>query len=506
MRSFQGQNYKWWAFLALALGLFTSVAYQGSVIVALPSIADDFGTDLPTTQWVLIGYTLIVSAFLLPMSRVADMVGRKPIYLAGFTIFMIGSGVAGASQGIIVMIIATMFQGLGAAMTQGTSMAMVIATFPVAERGRAIGLQLSVVGAGGIVGPTLGGFIISSIDWRWAFYGNMLLASTAVLAALVVLDAGRTGREAGDHGRFDWLGAILSSGALVTFLMGMTWGPKFGWIHPGIVSAIVAFAGLLVAFVWWELRYPAPMMDVRLFKRKLFSLGVMASYLSFIGMTAVRFLMPFYLQNVLGFSPSKIGLIILPSAAMMVFMGPISGRLSDRFGWRWFTLNGMVAAIAGLLVLATLTPQSTLAPVMVGMVLQSFGMGMFSPPNNSSILSAVEPSKFGVISGFLNLVRNAGSLTSVAMATAIVTATMGSMGYMPSLSEISVDGVQGLLEAFTAGQRSAYLALAGLLLGAFAASAFRGTSLTTIASDPEEGGDGNETFSVTSSRTGANQS
>ena len=240
MRSFQGQNYKWWAFLALAIGLFASVAYQGAVIVALPSIADDFGTDLPTAQWVLIGYALIISAFLLPMGRVADMVGRKPIYLAGFTLFMMGSGIAGASPSVLVLILATMFQGLGAAMTQGTSMAMVIATFPVAERGRALGLQLSVVGAGGIVGPALGGLIIGALDWRWAFYGSMLLASAAVLAALVVVEGGRTGREAGDQGSFDWLGAVLSTGALVSFLLGMTWGPKFGWTNPGIVSMLGA--------------------------------------------------------------------------------------------------------------------------------------------------------------------------------------------------------------------------------------------------------------------------
>ena len=153
--------------MALAIGLFTSVAYQGSIVVALPSIVDEFGTDLPTTQWVLIGYALTISAFLLPMGRVTDMVGRKPIYLLGFSLFVIGAAVAGASPIITVLILATVFQGLGAAMTQGTSMAMIIATFPAAERGKALGLQMSVVGAGGIAGPALGGVLIGALDWRW---------------------------------------------------------------------------------------------------------------------------------------------------------------------------------------------------------------------------------------------------------------------------------------------------------------------------------------------------
>ena len=477
MRSFSGQNYKWWAFLALAIGLFSSVAYQGSIVVALPSIVDEFGTDLPTTQWVLIGYALTISAFLLPMGRVADMVGRKRIYLLGFTLFVVGAGVAGASQSILALIFATMFQGLGAAMTQGTSMAMIIATFPVAERGKAIGLQMSVVGAGGIAGPALGGFIVGAYGWRWAFYGNMLLAAVAVLAALVVVNSSRTGQETGDQGGFDWLGAVLSTGALVSFLMGMTWGPRVGWMHPGIASALVVATSLLVAFVWWELRCPSPMMDVRLFKRRLFSLGVVASYLSFVSSNSTRFLMPFYLQAVLGFSPGKVGLTLMPAATMMLIAGPLSGRLSDRFGVRLFTIGGMAASMFGLILLSMLKPSSAFPLVMAGLMMQSFGMGTFFPPNNSSIFSAVEQSKYGVISGFLSLVRNAGNLTSIAVTTAIVTATMGSLGFIPSLAEVSTDSDAGLIAAFTSGLSLAYRIMVGFAFVAMVASFFRGQAI-----------------------------
>ena len=463
--------------MALAIGLFTSVAYQGSIVVALPSIVDEFGTDLPTTQWVLIGYALTISAFLLPMGRVTDMVGRKPIYLLGFSLFVIGAAVAGASPIITVLILATVFQGLGAAMTQGTSMAMIIATFPAAERGKALGLQMSVVGAGGIAGPALGGVLIGALDWRWVFYGNMLLATVAVLAALVVIDSSRSGQGSADRRSFDWLGAVLSTGALVSFLMGMTWGPRVGWTHPGIASALGIFASLLLAFVWWELRCPTPMMDLRLFKRRLFSLGVMASYLSFVGSNAARFLMPFYLQAVLGFSPGKVGLTLMPAAAMMLVAGPLAGRLSDRFGARLFTIGGMAASMLGLILLSTLTPSSTFLWAIAGLMMQSFGMGIFFPPNNSSILSAVEPSKYGVISGFLQLVRNAGTLTSIAMGTAIVTATMASLGYDPSLAEVSADSDPGLIVAFTSGLSLAYRTMVALVFVAMAASFFKGDSI-----------------------------
>ena len=282
----------------------------------------------------------------------------------------------------------------------------------------------------------------------------------------------------------------------------LTWGPRAGWTHPGILSALGVSAGLLWAFVWWELRCPTPIMDVRLFKRKVFSMGVTASYLSFVGSSSVRFLMPFYLQAVLGFSPGKVGLIIVPAAAMMIVTGPVSGRLSDRFGWRWFTMGGLVASVVGVLLLSALTPHSSLGLVIAGMVIQSFGLGMFYAPNNSSILSAVEPSKYGVISGFLNLVRNAGNLTRVAVATALVTATMGSMGYLPSLAAVTAEGDPGVLDAFTSGLRSAYLVLAAVLVVGLAASAFKGAPLANGGPSVGEGSPRRRAVGVSQAQTG----
>ena len=187
--------------------------------------------------------------------------------------------------------------------------------------------------------------------------------------------------------------------------------------------------------------------------------------------------MPFYLQAVLGFSPGKVGLTLMPAAAMMLVAGPLAGRLSDRFGARLFTIGGMAASMLGLILLSTLTPSSTFLWAIAGLMMQSFGMGIFFPPNNSSILSAVEPSKYGVISGFLQLVRNAGTLTSIAMGTAIVTATMASLGYDPSLAEVSADSDPGLIVAFTSGLSLAYRTMVALVFVAMAASFFKGDSI-----------------------------
>ena len=447
---------------------------MGSVAVALPSISNHFETALPTTQWVLIGYTLTISALLLPMGRLADIAGRKRVYLVGFAIFVVAACVAGLAPNMTSLIAIRILQGAGAAMTQGTSMAMIVASFPPAERGKALGLQMSIVGAGGVAGPAIGGFVVQFLGWQWVFFGTAVMAMVAIIAAMVLIDSTRVGQTRGTKIRYDWIGAALSTGALIAFLNGMTWAPSLGYGQPLVLAAFAGAATLLVAFVAQELRSSSPMMDIRLFKRRLFALGVLASYLNFLGMQSVRFLMPFYLQAVLGLSPGQVGLMIIPGAVGMIITGPLSGRFSDRFGWRWFTMGGLLVSAGGLLILSTVQPNSPFWIAMAGMVMQSTGIGIFNAPNNSSILSAVEPSKFGVISGFLNLVRNSGNLCSIAIATAIVTATMGSLGYEPTLAGVTPEGNEGLLTAFTSGLRVAYSMMAVVVLAGVVASAFKG--------------------------------
>ncbi len=468
------ENYRYWVFAALAIGLFASVSDHGSVGVALPTIAEHFNTDLPTSQWVVIGYALTISAFLLPMGRLADIVGRKKIYLLG-TLILISMGIAaGFCPNIGALIAAKLVQGIGSAMTQGTSMAMLIASFPDQERGRALGLQMSVVGAGNVAGPAVGGILVGELGWEWVFFATSIMALIGLVAAFFLIDSERADEGGAGGRKFDWPGAALSTAALITFLQSLTWASTLGFDNTAIIISFVIFAALLTAFVLWELRTPAPMMDMRLFKRKLFSLGVGANYIGFIGMSSVRFLMPFYLQAVLGLPPSQVGLIIVPGAVCMIIVGPLSGRLSDKFGWRWFTMGGLTISALGLFTLSTLRPDSHFTLAMAGMIMQSAGIGMFYAPNNSSILSAVEPTKYGVISGFLNLVRNAGNLSGIALGTVMATTTMAILGYEPTLTSVSSGGGDALLAAFTSGLRVTYIAMGVIVLTGVLASAFRG--------------------------------
>ena len=485
-------GYKWWVFAALAIGMFSNVSDHGSVIVALPTIADHFLTDLPTVQWVVIGYALSISAFLMPMGRLGDIVGAKRVYLGGLAVFVAGSVLAGLSINVWMLIGAKIFQGVGAGMTQGTGMAMILSAFSDEERGKALGMQMSMVGAGGVAGPAMGGFIVALFGWQWVFGVNALLGAIALVSAAVVVQEGR-GPVGGRTNDFDWLGAVLSTGALLALLVGMTLGPTLGWMSPSVGLMALAFVILLGGFVWWELRTPSPMLDVRLFTRKLFALGVLAGTLSFLANQPTRFLIPFYLQGVLGFDPSRVGLIIVPGFAIVAFVGPLSGWLSDRYGWRPFNVGGLAASAVGLFLLALLRTDSSVWLVLAGLMFQSTGMGMFYGPNNSSIMSAVEKSRYGVVAGFLNLVRNSSNVASIAMGTAVVTAFMAAGGYAPSLSGVTAESDLGLLQSFTTGFNVYLLMMTGLLVAGMVASMFKGKAIeqpgpeTQVESDGRSG-------------------
>ncbi len=442
---------------------------HGSVNVALPTIAGHFGSDFATVQWVTIGYALTISALLLPMGRLSDLIGPKKVYIIGSLVFVLGAAVAGSSSNLTILIAARIFQGCGAAMTQGTGMAIVIAAFPANERGKAIGLIMTMVGTGAIAGPAVGGFLVDAMGWRSVLLVNVPMVLLGVAASMAILVDSRDAQTAQER-KFDWLGAALSTGAMLTLLLALTNGHKSGWTSPTILVAIASAVIMLATFIWWELRITAPLLDLRLFQRKVFSLGVSAHFMLFLGSSAAMFLTPFYLQQVLGFTPRESGLILVPNAVCMAVLGPLSGHFSDRYGWRRFTVGGLVLSTTALFLLSRLTESSSLAQVMPALMLQSAGMGIFYSPSSSSILSAVERERYGVLVGFLNLIRNGANVTSVAMAAAIVTASMGSMGYEPSLDAVRGGGGAGVGFAFTVGLRYAYLTMMGLLLAAMALS------------------------------------
>ena len=450
-------------FSTIAIGTFLSVVDHGSVLVALPSIERHFGTDLPTVQWIVVGYALAISVLILPMGRLGDLIGRKKVYIGGMVIFVIAAALAGASPNLGSLIATKIFQGVGSAMVQSAGIAMVISSFPGSERGKALGTHLSVVGAGAIAGPAIGGLLVSAFDWRSVFFANVPIGVFTIVVSMLVLPLAKPDppAEGAIRQRFDWGGAILSGLALLGFLLVVGNGDRLGWTSGAIFSGAVATVVSGVLFVWWELRFPTPILDMRLFKKKLVSFGVAAGWFSFLGSSASRFMMPFYLQRVLELPPREVGLLLIPPAMCMVVLGPISGRLSDQFGWRVLTVGGLTNSMVAWVIMAiSLTAFSPKLLIIILLIAQSTGTALFNSPNNSSILSAVDRAQYGVVSALTQLVRNSANVTSIAIATTVVVATMGAKGVEPSLDSVSPD----VADAFVAGLKWAFWMLAGVLL------------------------------------------
>jgi EmrB/QacA subfamily drug resistance transporter len=417
------------------------------------------------------------------MGRLSDILGRKRIYLTGFAIFAVGALLAALSLSFTTLILSRILMGVGAAMTQGSSMAIMVSAFPSNERGKALGLQMSAVGTGAVAGPALGGVIVSAFGWTGIFFATSILGLISVTAVTLTLQPDR--KEKGQlRPPFDWLGALFSAGFLVLFLLSMTNGPKIGWNSPYVIGPFAGAVLLLGLFVWWELRAETPMLEMRYFKNNIFTIGVILRFVMFTGMSSVRYLLPFYFQSILGHSPRSFGLIAIPAALCTIVVSPLAGQLSDRYGRKKFTIWGLIVAAIGLLLLATVSVESSLLFVVGAWVVQRIGHGTFTAPNNASVLSVVEKEKFGVAASFLNMLRNAGNVTGTALATAIVTSVMVSRGLPPTLGSASGGAAAEaqVAEAFTTGMRIAYvvpviLIILGLLLHLFEKPQTKTTSI-----------------------------
>ena len=349
-------------------------------------------------------------------------------------------------------------------MSQSTSMAIVISTFPEKKRGKILGIQLSIVGLGGVIGPVIAGILIGIWGWQSIFWLTTLLATFAVFSAIKFINPTNISLNQENVKRFDWLGSILSIFILTSLIIFLTSIANNNGISIITTIEILFFISCLIIFIIWESKYKYPLLDLNLFKINIFAIGILSGYICFLGMSSLRFLLPFYLQIVLGYKPSIIGLIFVPSALCMAIAGPIGGRLSDKLGYRYFTSGGLLLSSIGLFILSNLSLNSSLYLIIPAMIIQTIGIGMFQPANNSSVLSVIKSQNYGVISGFLNLIRNTGNVSSVAISTIIVTSTMAIMGFEPNLSALNSESGIEILKSFTNGVNISYKIFAIIVL------------------------------------------
>ena len=296
-------------FAALAPGLFGTMADESGINQALPRIAEHFDAPIPEVQWVVLAYILTIGALIIPLGRLADMVGRRRIYLLGAAVFAIGALAAGSAPGLLSLVGLKVVQGVGAAMIHATGMAILTSAFPPRERGKAVGLFMLVGGAGGIFGPLVGGSVLSWLGWRWMVYMGVPFGLLSLVAGLVLM-RGLVEERPSAGEPFDWLGAGLSSAGIVVFLLVMSNGNNWGWTSLTTLAGLLGAAIFVTGFVLWQRRARFPMLPGDILASPLFTRGLALTFLIILGNVPVFLLMPFYLQDVQGRSPAVAGMVL----------------------------------------------------------------------------------------------------------------------------------------------------------------------------------------------------
>jgi len=463
----RGSKTRWLVFAALAPGLLGVTSDEAGLTVALPRIADQFNATIPEVQWVVLAYILTIGSLMIPIGKVADMVGHRRLYLIGAGIFAIGALAAGSAPGLLSLAGLKAFQGLGAAAIQATSMAIITTAFPRHERGKAMGLFMLVGGAGFILGPLAGGSIISVLGWRWMVWLGVPFGMVALVTSYVLMR--RLPEETARDGEpFDWLGAGLSSAGIVIFLLVMTNGNAWGWTSPVSLTGLAVSGVLVAGFLMWQRRASHPILPPDLLANPPFAQGLSLTFLIILGNVPVFILMPFYVEGVLGHSAAVTGGVMASAAVAFTTVGPVSGLLSDRFNWRIFVSASTLMIAATLLLLSFLSESTGLGTVFGFAVMLGFGVGLWYSPTTSAALSDVAPGRQGVASSATLMVRYTANVSTVAIAISIVTAIMASKGFEPSLSAVTDGPGPGPGGAFVDGMSLVFRIGAGINLVALA--------------------------------------
>jgi EmrB/QacA subfamily drug resistance transporter len=406
---------KWHTMAAVGAGVFLATV-DGSIInVSLPTLVRALNTEFSVVQWVVLAYLLTVTTSMLSIGRVADILGKKSIYMSGFVIFTIGSALCGVALSVWWLIAFRVVQAIGAAMIMALGAAIVTEAFPPSERGKAMGLIGSIVSIGIVIGPALGGAIIGALSWRWIFYVNLPVGIMGtIMVRRNVPDFKPSARQ-----HFDYWGALTLFLSLLSLLLGLTFGQQQGFFKPVVIIMIGLWLVMLATFIVVERRALQPMIDLRIFRNLLFSINLATGFISFIALAGVMILIPFYLENILRFKIMQVGLLMGIVPVMLGIMSPFSGSLSDRVGTRPITMAGLAVLLIGYLAAATLNQDTSVSGYLVRMFAVGLGMGVFVSPNNSAIMGTALRHQLGIVSGFMAITRTLGQTVGVAVMGAI---------------------------------------------------------------------------------------
>jgi EmrB/QacA subfamily drug resistance transporter len=438
------------------LSSFLTPFMGSSINVALPSISQEFALDAVTLPWVTTAYLLASAVFMVPLGRLADIRGRKRIYIIGAIVYTIASLLIALSNSSFTLLAFRALQGIGSSMIFGIGTAILISVFPPGERGRVLGINVGVVYLALALGPFIGGIMTEHLGWRSLFWANVPLG--IIIASLFAWKLKGEWAEARGE-KFDVPGSALYGVAIVSVMYGFSLVPDLtaAWAFMGGAAGIAAF-------IWWELRVAYPVLNLKLFRHNpVFTFSNLAALTNYGATWAVSFLLSLYLQYIKGFTPESAGIVLLAMPALQAIFSPFMGRLSDRLEPRLLATSGMGLTVAGLAVFIFLGPDTPLALIIGILMLLGLGFALFSSPNTNAIMSSVEIRFAGVASGTLGTMRLTGQMLSMGVAMLLFALFMGRAPISPSN-----------YPEFLQSARTAFMVFTGLCALGIGASLARG--------------------------------
>jgi EmrB/QacA subfamily drug resistance transporter len=446
-RIFAEENRKWWTLGAVAFGLFMIMLDNTVVFVALSSIQSDLHISQSELEWVVSGYALTFAVLMLTGGKLADMLGRRLIFIVGLSIFTASSLACGLATGAAFLIGARVVQGVGAALMNPATLSIIVATFPPRQRGTAIGIWVGVSAMALAIGPLIGGILTEQINWSWIFFINVPVGIAGIIVSRLFITESR---DESKEQRLDLPGLVSSAVGLFGLTYALIEGNNYGWGSARILAGFALAAVGLVTFVLLEHRQRVPMLDLALFKNPTFTGANLTMLLVALAMFGVFFFNSLYLGQVLGYSPIQTGATFLPLTILIVFVAPLAGRFSDKIGSRWLMGAGLVLLSASLLSFSTLGVDSSFWDIVPGLILGGFGMSLAMTPTTAAAMGSVPVDKAGVGSAVLNSMRQVGGSLGIALMGAIVAASVTVLPGSPGYPDQFVQGYHNALHVAAA--------------------------------------------------------
>jgi EmrB/QacA subfamily drug resistance transporter len=412
----------------VCVGQFIVGLDQRALLVALPTLSQIFNTSLTTIQWVLLIYDLTLIGLVITVGRLGDLFGRRRFYASGFLMFVLSSALCGAAQSASQIILFRGLQAMGGAMISANGRAIASVALPASERGKAMGFASMAFHIGFLTGPTLGGFLIDTVGWRWIFYLNLPIGIWGAYLAWKLLEESKENVKGIS---IDFPGAILLMMTCSLFIYSMNQLPHAGWTDPTVMKMMALAVVALVLFIVVELRAKMPILSFSLFRNRLFTASMFSLFFITSTQSAISFLLPFYLQNILNFSPSQMGWILIANSVVIVMIAPIAGWLSDRMGSRLLCTVGSALIVIAQFFVASLGLDSSIPRIISPLVLSGLGWAIFNSPNQSAILGSVPRDKVGTASGMNTTTARTGGAMGVALSTTLFTYGLAAAGLTP---------------------------------------------------------------------------